>query len=333
MKSKALIFVMFALLAASPLWAASSSSSTATLTPSGAGELLSAGRVDDALRVLDVHLKSDPRDARAYNLLSRSYFALQRWDDAVAAGERAVALDANNSDYHMWLGRAYGEKASHLSRANFVAAAQLGKKVRQEFERAVQLDASNAAARSDLIEFYIEAPSFLGGGKNKAQQQADLLSQHDKSRALWLRGRLAEKEKNYEAAEQLYTQAITAGGDKGLYWLNLASFYARQDRPDDVERAINRAIEANTRRPSVLYDAAQVLFGAGRNFVAAAQCIRNYLRGPVEEAPAFQAHYLLGEILEKQGDKVAAAEEYKAALELAKDFDRARVALERLNRH
>ncbi|MGI9103107.1 MAG: tetratricopeptide repeat protein [Terriglobales bacterium] len=331
---KATVLVVVAL-ALTPMWAASNSTSpsTAAMTPAGAGDLLSAGRVDDALRLLDVHLKSDPRDARAYNLLSRSYFAVQRWDDAIAAGERAVALDSNNSDYHMWLARAYGEKASHLPRSQFVAAAQLGKRVRQEFERAVQLDASNMAARSDLAEFYIEAPSFLGGGKNKAQQQADLLSERDRARALWLRGRMAEKEKRYDSAEQLYTQAITAGGDKGLYWLNLASFYARQNRPDDVERAINRAIEANTRRPSVLYDAAQVLFGAGRNFVAAAQCIRNYLRGPVEEAPAFQAHYLLGEILEKQGDNAAAAEEYKAALALAKDFDLARAALDRLNRH
>ena len=100
-----------------------------------------------------------------------------------------------------------------------------------------------------------------------------------------------------------------------------------------MESAITSAIAADKKRPNVLFDAAQILFGAGRNFVGAASFVRRYLAaGPtVEEAPAFQAHYLLGSILEKQGDKAGAAAEYKAALALASDFERARTALHRLN--
>jgi len=33
----------------------------------------------------------------------------------------------------------------------------------------------------------------------------------------------------------------------------------------------------------------------------------------VEESPVFKANYLLGELLEKQGNRPAAAEEYRAA--------------------
>ena len=67
---------------------------------------------------------------------------------------------------------------------------------------------------------------------------------------------------------------------------------------------------------------------------AAVQFLRRYLalNSKVEEAPAFKAHYLLGTALEKQGDKQAAAQEYRAALSLAKDFSRAQEALDRLNR-
>jgi len=56
------------------------------------------------------------------------------------------------------------------------------------------------------------------------------------------------------------------------------------------------------------------------------------LNGPekTEDAPAFQAHYLLGEILEKQGDKPAAAEEYRAALSLAPTYEQAQSALKRV---
>jgi tetratricopeptide (TPR) repeat protein len=296
----------------------------------GVNEMLSAGRVDEAMKALDVRLKHSPRDAQAYNLLSRSYFAEQKWDPAIAAGERAVSLEPNNSEYHMWLGRAYAEKADHSS---FLTAARLTKKIRQEFEQAVELDASNVKARSDLAEFYIEAPGFMGGGKNKAQEQAEAVAPQDEAVAHWVRARIAEKDKRFEVAEQEYRNAIQASGNQGSYWLNLASFYRRQKRLSEMEAAITSAIAADKKRPNVLFDAAQILYGAGRNFVGAANFVRKYLvNGPtVEEAPAFQAHYLLGEILEKQGDKAGAATEYKAALALASDYERARTALDRLN--
>jgi hypothetical protein len=52
----------------------------------------------------------------------------------------------------------------------------------------------------------------------------------------------------------------------------------------------------------------------------------------VEAAPAFKAHYLLGTALEQQGDKSAAAQEYRASLSLARSFTLAQDALDRLNR-
>ncbi len=304
--------------------------SGSTPPPSGISEMLSAGRVDDAIKALDLRLKDSPQDADAYNLLSRSYFAMQKWDQAIAAGEKAVSIAPNNSEYHMWLGRAYAEKADHSS---FITAAQLTKKIRQEFERAVDLDARNVEARSDLAEFYIEAPAFMGGGKSKAKREADAIAQQDAATAHWVQARIAEKDKRYEDAEREYRTAIADSGNQGSYWLNLASFYRRQHRLADMESAITSAIAADKKRPNVLFDAAQMLFGAGRNFVGAANIVRKYLvNGPtVEEAPAFQAHYLLGLILEKQGDKAGAAAEYKAALALASDYDSARTALNRLN--
>jgi cytochrome c-type biogenesis protein CcmH/NrfG len=286
--------------------------------------------VDDAIKALDLRLKNAPQDAQAYNLLSRSYFAMQKWDRSIEAGEKAVSIAPGNSEYHMWLGRAYGEKADHSS---FVTAAQLTKKIRQEFELAVELDAGNVHARSDLAEFYLEAPAFMGGGKSKARREAEAMAQQDAATAHWLQARIAEKDQHYDLAEQEYRNAIQASGNQGSYWLNLASFYKRQKRMNEMDTAITSAIAADKKRPNVLFDAAQILFGAGRNFVGAANCVRKYLAGgsTVEEAPAFQAHYLLGMILEKQGDKAGAAAEYKAALALASDYDRARTALNKLN--
>src|SRR5689334_20503601 len=99
--------------------------------------LLKNGRVDDALSVLNQRVSKSQDDAQAYHLLSRSYFALKNWDQSIKYGEKAVALDPNNSRYHLWLGRAYGRKAEN---AGFITAASLAGKMRNEFEKAVALN-------------------------------------------------------------------------------------------------------------------------------------------------------------------------------------------------
>lgn len=292
-------------------------------------ELLSDGHADEAVTALKARIAAAPTDAQAYNLLSRAYLGLERWDDAVKAGEKAVALDPNNSDYHMWLGRAYGEKADH---ASFITAASLAGKVRGEFERAVALNGANVSARSDLAEFYMEAPGFVGGGKDKALAQAQQLQAQDAAAAFWVKARLAEKDKNYAQAESYFKQAIDVSHGAGEQWLNLAAFYKRQGQLDKMEDAVNHAVAAVQQKTNVLVGAAGLLFQAGRNFNGAIEYLRKYLdsQNKMEDAPAFRAHLLLGNILAKQGDRAGAVREYHAALALASGYQPARDALARL---
>ena len=56
------------------------------------------------------------------------------------------------------------------------------------------------------------------------------------------------------------------------------------------------------------------------------------LPSPVEEAPAFKAHDMLGQLLVKQGDRNNAAEEFRAALALAHAYSRAQEDLKRVDR-
>jgi tetratricopeptide (TPR) repeat protein len=293
-------------------------------------DLLAAGRVDDAITTLSVQLNSAPNDPASHNLLCRAYFAVGNWDRAISACERAVSLQPNNGEYHLWLGRTYGEKADASS---FFSAAGLAKKVRNEFERAVQLDPSNVIARTDLAEFYLEAPGIVGGGQDKARAQADVIAKLNPARAHWIQGRIAEKNKNQATAEQEYRAAIEASHGGANAWLNLALFYRKAGRLDDMQDALKKAALAPMDQPEVLVDAASTLLRANRDLPFATQLVRRYLASStVEQAPPFKAHYLLGSILEKQGDKEGAAKEYQNALTLAKDYGRAREALNRMNR-
>ena len=304
---------------------------SAATTDDSVPALLAAGRIDDAISILRTRIAATPNGAAAHNLLCRAYFSLGDWNRAVSACEQAVSLEPNNSRYHLWLGRVYGEKADA---SGFLSAAGLAKKVRAQFEQAVQLDPDSVDARTDLAEFYLEAPGIVGGGQDKARAEAETLSKLDPAKAHWVRGRLAEKRKDSASAEREYRDAIEASNGSALAWFNLALFYRHGQRWDEMEDAIRHASSAPMSRPEVLMESGDVLIRSGRNLPLATELLRRYLASSstVEEAPAFKAHYLLGTVLEKQGDQRAAAEEYRAALALAKEFSRAQDALNRLNR-
>jgi tetratricopeptide (TPR) repeat protein len=292
-------------------------------------DLIAAGRVDEAIQTLQRQIDHSSTDADSYNLLCRAYFSLEQWDRAISACERAINLDPQNSLYHLWLGRAYGEKAD---KAGFLSAAGLAKKVRTEFERAVELNPADADARVDLAEFYIEAPGMVGGGKDKARAQADALTPLDPAMSHWVAGRIAEKNKDNDTAEREYRAAIAISHEGAHAWLNLAIFFRHTNRLDEMERAIHTMESRPMDRPESLMDGASLLFRTNRNPVFAISLLRRYLTAPVEEAPAFKAHDLLGQLLERQGDRQSAAEEFRAALALAHTFARAQENLHRLER-
>lgn len=287
-------------------------------------DLLSSGHVNEAVTALSSH-----EDAQSLNLLSRAYFAMERWDDAAKYGERAVSLDPNNAAYHLWLGREYGRKAGN---SKPLGAALNAKKAKNEFERAVQLDPASVGARVDLAQYYTEAPGFMGGGVDKAREQAAAVAKYDQGAAHLILARIAVKDKQYAEAEAQFRAAIKQATNSADMWLQLAGFYREQNRLDDMQAAIASAVAQPGRRAESYFDAAHELYLAGRDYTDALQYLRRYLASGqlVESAPSFRAHYLVGQLSERMGQRTAAASEYQVSLRLASGFEPAQSALDRL---
>lgn len=292
-------------------------------------EMLAAGRIDDAIHVLTDQIKAASNDAAAQNLLCRAYFMIEDWDSGIPHCERATQLDPRNSIYFDWLGRIYGEKAD---RSGFLTAAGLAKKVRTDFERAVELDPKNWEARVDLGEYYVEAPGIVGGGKDKARAQADALMSFKPAIAYWVLARIDEKNKDVAAAERDYRAAIEASHGGVRAWFDLGNFFFHAHRFEEMEEAFHHLETALNDGPESLMHAAHVLFRAKRDTDLAVQLLRRYLAGPVEHGPAFKAHDLLGDFLEQKGDRNGAAAQFRAALALYRGDSHAQTSLLRLER-
>jgi tetratricopeptide (TPR) repeat protein len=283
-----------------------------------ANAALQAGEADKALSLLD----SMPASAQTHNLRCRVFFSLEQWDGAENECQRAVDLDPQNSNYRMWLGRALGSQADH---ASFLSAFSLAKRARSQFEEAVRLNSANAAALADLGEFDYSAPGVVGGGTEKADQIAVLLDKLDPERAHELRGRTAEARKDYENAERELKLAIAASPHPAFRWMNLANFYRRRKRWNEMDAALQTGIKAAKADPqacAALFNAGSTLVEANRTLPLASKMFEDYLACPSksEDAPAFVADVRLAQIDAKSGDISRSRHDRAAALKLARDY-------------
>jgi TolA-binding protein len=101
-----------------------------------------------------------------------------------------------------------------------------------------------------------------------------------------------------------------------------------------MQAAVYQALTAPRHGAVPEYDGAYLFLRTGRDFPNAVLMLRRYLNSNAmeEDGPAFRAHYMLGQLLEKQGDGKGAAQEYRAAVGLASEYRPARDALSRVSR-
>lgn len=163
----------------------------------GAEELFSRTQYKASLSRLDLH----STEAAALFLIGRDYYMLADFKKATGYLKKAAAAAPGNSEYADWLGRAYTKRAET---SNALHAVELNLKARKAFERAVQLNARNVEALSDLFEYYLNTPTVLGGGYSKAENVAEKMSSVDVSEALLERAELAgQRQLQNHAREQV----------------------------------------------------------------------------------------------------------------------------------
>lgn len=139
-------------------------------------QLFEREQLPEARQFFERFVVEQPGDSLGAFYLGRIAFADQQYDRAIEWFEKAVQQAPENSDYHLWLGRAYGYQAL---RSNIFIQPFLARKVKAHFEQAVALNPDNLAARADLLEYYEKAPGFLGGSTEKAKQQAEEIAKRE----------------------------------------------------------------------------------------------------------------------------------------------------------
>jgi tetratricopeptide (TPR) repeat protein len=258
--------------------------------------LLRARNIDAAESAAKALVAAHPRDADAHGLLGAVCMAKGDPDGAVKASEKAAELAPASSEVHRQLGDAYGFAAQ---RAGVLSKMGLGKKCRLSYEKAVELDPKNIAARSSLMTFYQMAPGIAGGGMDKAYEQAAAIKKIDAGRGSVAYALLYTAEKKYAEAFKELEAALKAAPDQYPMLFQIGRTAALSgERVDRGMEALQKCLTLAPPAGSPGHDA---------------------------------AHWRLGNLWEKKGDKKAARTAYQAALAVNPGFPQAIEALKKLD--
>ncbi len=235
------------------------------------------------------------KDGPVYELMGRDYYMLADYKKATEALEKAAAAEPQNAEIDLWLGRAYGRRAETSS--PFTAPGHANK-ARQFFERSVQLNPSNPEALSDLFDYYLDAPGFLGGGLDKAQALIVKISAVDAAEGHSAQARLAEKRKEFSSAEEHLRQAIDASPQRVGRFIDLARFLAKQGRFQEADQSIARAEKIAPNSPRLIYARADLYIQNGRNLDVAKKLLKRYMSMTLspDDPPRSEAAKLLKQV-------------------------------------
>jgi tetratricopeptide (TPR) repeat protein len=257
-----------------------------------ARKLYSLTEFEQSLKVLQA---IPERDALVYELIGLNYYGLADYKKATDALEKAVALEPNSSEIHLWLGRAYGRRAET---SNPLSAPGHASKARQHFEIAARLNPDNLDAQSDLFEYYLEAPGFLGGGLDKAGATARQMARINPAEGYWAQAKLDEKRKEFGSAEEHLRRAIEVAPHQVGRFLDLARLLTKQGRFSEADQSIAKALQIAPDSPKVIFAQADMYIKGKRNLNIARDLLKRYLSLPLtpEDPPRSQAERLLKQV-------------------------------------
>jgi tetratricopeptide (TPR) repeat protein len=225
--------------------------------------LIEDGHWKRARAVVEPQYRVHPDDAELNFLMSEINDAFGNLESARALAEKAVALKASDARYHRQLADVEGETAET---ASLFAKGGWAKKFKAEAEQAAQLDPKNLDARFDLLEYDLQAPRLMGGGKDKAAQMADQIANIDRAQGDLAQARIAQDSKDTATEESWYLKALAAAPADYRVLTQVAGFYERPPQPrlNQAKRYAQQAIKLHPDRSEAYSLLASACAGEGR---------------------------------------------------------------------
>ena len=282
---------------------------------------------DLAGETFDKIKSSDPAYAEARYYLGRIAFDQEEYDDAWDYFKDATKADDTQAKYFTWIGNSVGTMAQSAGK---LRQATLAPKIKNAYKKAAELDPKDMDAQWGLVQFYTQAPGFMGGSYEKAEVAARAILEvnkaegHDALATVYMSKDEPEKaEKEYLAACEIEPQRL---GSLGVFYQNQAWY---NKAFDTFQKAFGKYPE----NMSLLYQVGRTSALSGTRPELGIESLERYIKETESDkaAPSHAAAKMrMAMIYEKQGDKAKAKGLYEASLKEDPNMELAKKGLKRV---
>lgn len=165
---------------------------------SQARALYDGGRYSEAAVAFTALARTDPDNSVLLFHLGKLAIHRRDYPAAVDFLSRAAAKSPRDAAITLWLGNAHAWSASVAT--GLKDQVGHGRRALALYRRAVELDAESVPARFALMNFYRHVPALLGGGLQRAYEQAHEIARRDELTGAQARALLSLHEKKYATA-------------------------------------------------------------------------------------------------------------------------------------
>jgi tetratricopeptide (TPR) repeat protein len=284
---------------------------------------LAENKRDDAMAAFDNALRVDATNYIALNGLSVQYANNKEFDKAHSRIDQALAQYPNVSWLHYLKGQAYGFQGN-------------GSAAEAEYRRALEIDPNYLPAYSSLAALFINAKQ---EDRAIAEYKKILAIRPDNAAVYTLIGMLEDSRQNFDAAEQSYRKALEIDQNSSIAANNLSWLYAVRGK-GNLDEAVRLAQTVVQRNPNVAGYVDTLgwvyykknLYGAAVEQLQKAVDLDAAAARTMNGSPSATYQYHLGMALKEKGDKDGSRRALEAALRLGEkapfaDADDARKAL------
>jgi tetratricopeptide (TPR) repeat protein len=292
-------------------------------------DLYNRGRFQAAREVLAELVRREPQDPERRVWLGKAWLKLRQWDDAVEELEKAASLRPQDGAVRLWLGRAYGMKAAH---ASIFSAFGLARKTRRAFENAAGLSPDNLDVRFDLLQYYLEAPGIVGGGKDKAEAQAREIARVSPRLGHTARAEVFKDAKAWEKARAELAQAVEKFPEDAGAYLDLAQYLLQRADYQGAAANAQAALARDGTNPSAQLCLAAARIKLRSGVPEALAALRTLADGPLadHDPPFEEVYFRLGEAHQVLGQAAEARRAFETALGFNPEHEASKQALKKL---
>ncbi len=293
-----------------------------------ASDLLEQKDARAAAAVADL-IKAEPKNPDANVLWIRVLLQQGEAKKAIDVAKDVVELAPDNAQTHYWLGNAYGHR---IGQVGMISKMVIAPKLRGAFERAVALDPDLVDARNSLVDFYLQAPSAMGGGIDKARAQVAQIAARDPAMGHAANARVLIADDKLDDALTEMEAAHAAKPEEARYRLNLGLAYQQAKQWGRAFAVFQNWVEDDQNATGAWYQLGRTSALSGLQVDVGIAALQRYLSLPIAPGTpeAQHAWYRLGQVLALAGRKDEARGAFRKALEIDSRHADAKAALAKL---